>query len=214
MDISQQKDFNVFISKATLYLLDLNRDKIHCNKAEEVAEDIECVKYREHMKSLRKDLFPSPNKNKNLTIHGFEYTIDRLQRLQPLKKVFCRYGSYYLVKKSFTEGVQYVKQGEIHTYKAIARPLDIFISNAPLDPKTFKSSYDYCTQSERISPGETKNILSNTYYIVIAPCHTIFLKDIKNAHEVGNSTEISPSFATEADRQVTSVTEDTNGWPS
>ncbi|CAL1291008.1 unnamed protein product [Larinioides sclopetarius] len=214
MDISQQKDFNVFINKSTLYLLHLNNDKIHCRKAEEVEDEVEYEKYREHMKSLRKDIFPSPNKNENLAVHDFSYTIDHLGRLQPKKKLFCRYGNHYLVKKSFTEGAQYVKQGETHTYKTIGRPLDIFISNTCIDAKTLRRNYDFCTKSVRINPGETKKIPSNTYYVVIAPCHTVFIKQIENTPESENSTEMSPSFETEAVYQVTNVTLNRNGCSS
>ncbi|GBN53661.1 hypothetical protein AVEN_96985-1 [Araneus ventricosus] len=212
MDYSLQDNFNDLIRESIIYLLSLKGDKIVYHKIEEVADAKKCENYKEHLKHhLRKQIFGSPEKTDD---RRFSDIIHHFQATQPKKKLFCRYGYYYLVKKYFTEGVQYVEQGEMHTYKAIGKPLDIYISDVPLDPKTFRISYESNTERERISPGETKNIASNTYYFVIARCHTLFKKVKISTPKVENSTEISPSLATEADRQVTSVTEDRNRWAS
>ncbi|GBN34042.1 hypothetical protein AVEN_176278-2 [Araneus ventricosus] len=212
MDYSLQNNFNDLIRESIIYLLSLERDKIVCRKVEDVVDARDCETYKERLRHhSRKQIFGSPEKTDD---RGFSDIIHYFQATQTKKKLFCRYGHYYLVKKFFTEGVQYVEQGEMHTYKAIGKPLDIYISDVPLDPKTFRISYESSTERERISPGETKNIPANTYYFVIARCHTLFKKVKISTPEVENSTEISASFATEANRQVTSVTEERNGWPS
>ncbi|GBO13696.1 hypothetical protein AVEN_68958-1 [Araneus ventricosus] len=195
-----------------IYLLSLKGDKIVYRKIEEVADAKTCEVYIEHLRhSLRRKIFGTPEKTND---NGFSDIIHHLQANEPKKKLFCRYGYYYLVKKYFTEGVQHVEQGEMHTYKAIGKALDIYISDVPLDPKTFRIKYEFNTNWERISPGETKNIPSNTYYFVVARCHTLFKKVKISTPEVENAIEISPSFVIEANRQDTSVTEDINGWPS
>ncbi|KAF8771030.1 uncharacterized protein LOC129989338 [Argiope bruennichi] len=211
IDISRQSDFNYFVNKSKMYILNLNDDKMHCEEAK-TELNIENAKLKEHMKHVRQNIFAS-SPLKVIRNRTFADTVHHFQTTQPKKKVFCLYDCYYLVKKSFTEGVQHVKRGETHIYKAIGKPLDIYISDRPLQLKSLRNSYDESNmRPERIPPGETKTLCSDTYYIVIAPCHTVFRKEIISGD--GNSTETSPSFATEEDSQVTNVVENRNGLSS
>ncbi|CAL1291009.1 unnamed protein product, partial [Larinioides sclopetarius] len=177
-DFSLQDKFNCLVRESIIYFLKLQDDKIVYYKIEDVFHAEECGRYKEHLRHhLRKQIFGSPEK---INERSFADIINHFSVNQPKMKLFCRYGYYYLVKKYFTEGVQYVRPGEMHTYKAIGKPLYIYQANCQLDLKSFKTNYETLARQEKILPGVTKNIPSNTYYFVLARCHTIFKKVSKH----------------------------------
>ncbi|GFS98086.1 uncharacterized protein TNCV_2855201, partial [Trichonephila clavipes] len=126
------------------------------------------------------------DKKKIPEMYNLEKVIEHYLRAKKKKKIYLKKGNLYIVGKYFTEGIQFVPEGEEHHFRILGiRPIDIVIlkNSKDLPINSLDKSFIKVDECLRAKPGN-KYSVGDCYYLILTPYKASFKKTILKSNEV------------------------------
>ncbi|GFY38211.1 uncharacterized protein TNIN_379491 [Trichonephila inaurata madagascariensis] len=126
------------------------------------------------------------DKKKVLESYDLKKVIEHYLRDKKKKKIYLKIDNLYIVGKYFTEGIQYIPEGEEHHFEILGiRPVDIFNlkSSKELPINSLDTNFIKVDECLRAESGKKYAVYSG-YYLIMTPYKACFKKTIVKSSEV------------------------------